>query len=82
MKIKFGNVYTEILGTLIQARLASLSNLNIDDFLNVVVQDQYGLDVSAYAKPPASAFNGPTGPAHSQPHRDNLMQNVIGHIYG
>lgn len=82
MKIKSDNVYAEILGTIIQARLTSLNNLNFDDFLTGVVQDQYGLDVSEYAIPPASAFNGPTGLAHAQKHRDNTMQNVIGHIYG
>ena len=66
------------LGTIIQARMTSLSNLNFDDFLNSVVQDQYGMDFSQYI--PADA--GKTSLTHSQPHRDNTMQNVIGHIYG
>ena len=73
---------------MIQARLATLSNLNFDDFLNSVVQDQYGLDFSQYAvrsEPfPESKPGDETivGQMHPQKHRDNIMQNVIGHIYG
>ena len=69
------------LGTIIQARMTSLSNLNFDDFLNSVVQDQYGMDFSQYF-PADRPDAGKTSLTHSQPHRDNTMQNVIGHIYG
>ena len=67
---------------MIQARLASLGDLNFEDFLTNVIQDQFGLDVPEYAMPTASELGGPSGLGHSEVHRDNTMQNVIGHIYG
>ena len=54
--------------------------MNFDDFLNNVIQNQFGLDVPESAIPTASELGGPSG--HSEVHRDNTMQNVIGHIYG
>ena len=70
----------QILGTLVHARLTSLGNLNFEDFLNNVVQNQYGFDFSQYVAP--SLFQKPNDNADPQHSEDNILQNVIGHISG